>query len=284
MGTRGAVGFRINGEDKLTYNHGDSHPMGLGIKVFLDVCNATDELLQATAARVKLVDNEHTPATQADIEACAQWSDFGVGFRRASDWYCILRGAQGGLEAYLEGLPYMLDGTKFIYESLFCEWAYIVDVDTKRLEVYRGFQQELGGGRYNRAYPECDYRPSGISDHTGCKLLTSYSFDDIRRLGKDHLSTLMRLTQFLASPEGYEPEEGEPATPEEAIAALFASANTDIVSNTESVDAEDTDPQDALLDEATELLADILEATKFGFADLSDELTERLEAYLDAAL
>ena len=33
MGTRGALGFKINGEYKVTYNHFDSYMEGLGKEV-----------------------------------------------------------------------------------------------------------------------------------------------------------------------------------------------------------------------------------------------------------
>ena len=33
MGTRGIVGFVSGGQEKLTYNHSDSYPSGLGVAV-----------------------------------------------------------------------------------------------------------------------------------------------------------------------------------------------------------------------------------------------------------
>lgn len=40
MGTRGAYGFYKDGQNKLTYNHFDSYPEGLGNTV-VDFCRAT---------------------------------------------------------------------------------------------------------------------------------------------------------------------------------------------------------------------------------------------------
>jgi hypothetical protein len=54
-------------------------------------------------------------------------------------WYDLLRSDQGDLEAYAE-IGLMIDSASFIKDSLFCEWAYIINLDRGVLEVYRGFQ------------------------------------------------------------------------------------------------------------------------------------------------
>ena len=48
----------------------------------------------------------------------------------------------------------------FIYDSLFCEWGYILNLDSEELEIYEGFQEsEPVHGRYKKSdHPEfcCD--------------------------------------------------------------------------------------------------------------------------------
>lgn len=36
----------------------------------------------------------------------------------------------------------LVDSTDFAQDSLFCEWAYVVDLDNRKLEVYKGFVKE----------------------------------------------------------------------------------------------------------------------------------------------
>lgn len=38
--------------------------------------------------------------------------------------------------------PVLIDSTGFLQNSLFCEWAYLLNLDTGRLEIYKGFQRE----------------------------------------------------------------------------------------------------------------------------------------------
>jgi hypothetical protein len=151
MGTRGLLGVRIDGRDKLTYNHFDSYPEGLGKDVLLALRSlATSEDLKAAMAKaraIRLVKEDSKPR-MADIEKCKMFADTGVSSRQLTDWYCLLRKAQGNLLAYLD-LGIMIDNHGFIRNSLFCEWAYIANFDTMRLEVYTGFQDKPHtNGRY----------------------------------------------------------------------------------------------------------------------------------------
>lgn len=144
MGTRGAFGFRLNGEDKITYNHFDSYPDGLGNSVVDFARTAVQDLpgLKAKVSALRLVDS-NTPPTDADIEACqkAGTVDLGVSNQSTSDWYCLLRHAQGELEKYLE-VGLMVDNQDFMADSLFCEYAYVINLDDETLEFYRGFNKD----------------------------------------------------------------------------------------------------------------------------------------------
>ena len=157
MGTRGAIGFRINEEDKISYNHSDSYPTSLGVKVMEFVKATPDEDMRKMAKRIKMVKQDKKP-TKKQIQTCMKAGVVNLGVSEGSeqDWYCLLRNAQGDLGAYARG--YMIDSHRFLKDSLFCEWGFILNVDTKELEIYRGFNKTAGGpGRYAGGEPDQGY-------------------------------------------------------------------------------------------------------------------------------
>ena len=149
MGTRGAVGFRIHKEDKVTYNHSDSYPSGLGQDVLDFIKTNSLEDIKRAAHNLMVIDGETEP-TLNQIKECAKWTDTSVSNQSLKDWYCLLRKAQGNLNSYIDGLKYMNDGRDFLLDSLFCEYAYIINLDTQELEFYSGFNRlpRLRKGRY----------------------------------------------------------------------------------------------------------------------------------------
>lgn len=147
MGTRGCYGYRIKGKDKVTYNHMDSYPSELGYSVLSYVHNTSTEKMLEVAKKIKLVKSNSKP-TKKQIKECEKFANLGVGTGKIDEWYCLLRNAQGELGVF-EDIPYMIDSHNFLADSLFYEWAYIVNLDTKKVEIYKGFNKNpKASGRY----------------------------------------------------------------------------------------------------------------------------------------
>lgn len=168
MGTRGCYGFRKNGIDKLTYNHCDSYPDCLGHDV-VQFCNETSiEEMNEIFDRIILVDEDSKPTVE-QIEECMEYYNGGVSTRTPEDWYCLLREAQGNLSVYKNGLKYMIDNGDFIKNSLFCEYAYIINLDTNYLEFWVGFQRKPNAGNRYGTEEDNGYYP--------CKMVVAYPLD-----------------------------------------------------------------------------------------------------------
>jgi len=148
MGTRGAVGFYVGGKTKVGYNHWDSYPGGLGAEVVKWLQGKADPISMYEKARMLAPVPDREP-TAEEIERLKPWTNLSVSNQSTSDWYCLLRETQGSLEATLESGFYS-DAESFLADSLFCEWAFIINLDDEVFEVYKGFQKALHtAGRYS---------------------------------------------------------------------------------------------------------------------------------------
>lgn len=134
MGTRGFVGFTVDGTEKIAYNHFDSYPDALGIDVLTWLRSAA-EALDALTERVRalrVVDPNSTP-TADEIEQLRRFAKLDVGTQQFDDWYVLLRETQGNPELMLEA-GVIEDGSR--YAGM--QYGYLVDLDKSELRVYDG--------------------------------------------------------------------------------------------------------------------------------------------------
>lgn len=116
MSTRGAVGIIFNNEEKIGYNHYDSYPSGLGNEILIFLKGKTIEELKNIFSNITLVKNSDNDVWNW------QKHTFNTEF---------------------------LDQHNFLNDSLFCEFAYIINLDSNKLEVYVGFNLNPNApGRY----------------------------------------------------------------------------------------------------------------------------------------
>lgn len=183
MGTRGLYGFRKNGQDKTTYNHFDSYPDGLGRTIVNFCAENSVDTMEKIYDNIEMI-NENTPPTKEQIKWCidAGFYDSSVSSQSKEDWYCLLRGLQGNLEALKEnaldkGKVFMSDDQGFIKDSLYCEYAYIINLDTEKLEFWIGFQKSpQKGNRYGETSDNGGYYP--------CRLAAEFTLGKINDTDK----------------------------------------------------------------------------------------------------
>jgi hypothetical protein len=175
MGTRGFVGFVVDGSEKITYNHSDSYPGGLGLDVLNWLRRQDISEVREATAKLRVVDGDK-PSTHEDIESVGlQYANTRVSSGKLSEWYVLLRETQGNPEAILDA-GVMIDGQDFPYDSLFCEFGYLVDLDKNVFEVYAGFQQEAHDkGRFAKRTGEHLARDG----YAPVALVASWPFDNL---------------------------------------------------------------------------------------------------------
>ncbi|RYD49074.1 MAG: hypothetical protein EOP83_25630 [Verrucomicrobiaceae bacterium] len=163
MGTRGAFGFRVDDTDRVVYNHYDSYPSGLGRDMLQYVAEQNiihgDNLIPALSGQargmIKLEpDQKPTPEQIKELEP---FTDLSVNGGRTDTFYTLLRKTQGDPNLMLEARYYTPADT-FLREGLFCEYAYIINLDKGVLEFYSGFFQpsevKAGSGDLGRYWPD----------------------------------------------------------------------------------------------------------------------------------
>lgn len=186
MGTRGVFGFHKNGVDKIAYNHYDSYPSELGNNIKKFIKKHSVEEMNEIFDRIVMVSSK-IPPTPEQIEECRKYTDLGVSEQSTTDWYCLLRHAQGELEAYAEGLKYMEDDVVFLKNSLMCEWGYVINLTTNRLEVYRGFQTKPQDNRY-----KADKHTDSMGKYYNCALIREVPLSQVKNFNMDTLEKEVR--------------------------------------------------------------------------------------------
>lgn len=176
MSTRGVVGFRYKEQDKVMYNHSDSYPDYLGLTTIEAVRKYTDEQLISAYNKITLVDSDETPSEKLQ-EQYTKYHCGGVSTGKKSEWYALLREAQGNIDAYVTDakLEHMINGRRSLFDSLFSEYAYIINLDDKTLEFYVGFNKDkAAAGRYSGFTED----PKEV--YYGVRLAKVYTFEQIR--------------------------------------------------------------------------------------------------------
>jgi hypothetical protein len=143
MGTRGHIGFKVDGKIKQSYNHFDSYPEkpGLGF-VMIDFVKGIDDV-DAVKAKVRelVIVNERSKPTDEHQELAKEHevSDYlGHG-----DYYGLLREFQGDPDGYLSiGL---MPGDEVEEFDPWEEYGYRVDLDNQELQFWEN-------GRHSRTF------------------------------------------------------------------------------------------------------------------------------------
>lgn len=195
MGTRGAIGFYRDGRTKATYNHFDSYPDVTGAEMVEYCKRFTVDQMKDVFDRLYLVSSRAHPSEE-ECEKFKSFADVSVGDVRVGasleniEWYQLLRDMQGTLKHYhmMDGYLAMIDGSKFLQDSLFCEYAYIVNLDDEALEFYVGFQKEPDDNRYQPEEPD-------DQGYWGVKLVDVYPLKDLVIEDTETIVGLMNATE-----------------------------------------------------------------------------------------
>jgi hypothetical protein len=180
MGTRNLT-MVISGKKVKVAQYGqwDGYPSGQGITALNFLRNTTITDFKEKLERAKFIDD----AKQAEIDAWLKSigsKNGGLNLQQAEKYkkrYPFLSRDHGAgvLNLIMESeneIIWLDDASDFAADSLFCEWGYVIDLDKRTFEVYKGFQKKpLGKSQrfYNLSEPNMDYYP--------IRMVKKYSLD-----------------------------------------------------------------------------------------------------------
>lgn len=154
MGTRHLIVVVHEGKYLLAqYGQWDGYPEGQGV----DVLKFCTEHLNSSEKIENFIQKINKTYNPTETEFLEMWKEFGVDLKRSGGFvefaiaqkfnkkYPSLSRDTGSEILYLilyseKNLP-VKHSIDFALDSLFCEWAYVIDLDNMKLEVYKGFNK-----------------------------------------------------------------------------------------------------------------------------------------------
>lgn len=175
MGTRNLTIIHKNGEYKVAqYGQWDGYPEGLGLSLlnFLKSVNidsfrnAIDNVSFYTKEELEDI-NKYVEETRKSIPDY-NWQKY---FPHLS------RDCGGDILNYIvfKGVNKVKNNINFAADSLFCEWAYVIDLDTNKFEVYQGFNKEKLNENERFFYLE----DKSEGNYHPVKFVKAYDIDDL---------------------------------------------------------------------------------------------------------
>ncbi|BCP56292.1 hypothetical protein K32_49090 [Kaistia sp. 32K] len=141
MGTRNLTCVVLGGEYKVAqYGQWDGYPSGQGLTALRFLRGMDKPQFTEKVAAISYLTQEQCDAINAELRddsgLMGEGKKYGHLSRdRGADILNIISQADTG------GIS-LLDSLTFAADSLFCEFAYVIDLDKGTFEVFRGFNQE----------------------------------------------------------------------------------------------------------------------------------------------
>jgi hypothetical protein len=151
MGTRNLTMVVHKGETKIAqYGQWDGYPEGNGV-IILTFLRSKERIKKLTN-KLKNV-RFSTPSDEKRIDNYLEsigckggWMNMDQAAQYHKQYPYLSRDIGAGIlemVANSKDKEIMLgDSTDFAADSLFCEWAYVIDLDNRKLEVYTGYNKE----------------------------------------------------------------------------------------------------------------------------------------------
>lgn len=207
MGTRSLTIVCSKGKYKVAqYGQWDGYPEGLGVKLLRYLKNININELRNSVDKCTYLSEEDFAEINKQIQECKKdnerydWKEF----------YPELSRDTGGdiLDLIMfKNKNKLKNSLNFAADSLFCEWAYVIDLDKNTFEVYEGFNKtplnkdERFYFLMGESEKENEHRRNiNIEQYYPIKFLNDYSLSSLP--DKDEfLEEVMHLSKYYSEDE-----------------------------------------------------------------------------------
>ena len=182
MGTRNLTAVYIDGDYKVAqYGQWDGYPEGQGMTTLTFLRERMNEEIFKRALR----NSSYITADELD----ERWKEVGADDTNLIPWnvamamtntYPELSRDTGAevlkiVQEHPEGIK-LGNSLEFAADSLFCEWAWVIDFDKRTFEAYRGFNKEQPLSPDDRFY---FLRDKERDEYHGVVLVAKWSLDEL---------------------------------------------------------------------------------------------------------
>jgi hypothetical protein len=148
MGTRNLTCVWIDGAFKVAqYGQWDGYPGGVGSDILTFLKGVSLDALKQAARACRWATKDEIEATwlEAGMKKGDEFVDMKVAGRHSANYPELSRDTGAKILPLIMSGPHALsDNHAFAADGLFCEWAYVIDLDAMTLEVYQGFNKSPG--------------------------------------------------------------------------------------------------------------------------------------------
>lgn len=178
MGTRNLTFVQLDGQYRIAqYGQWDGYPSGQGATV-LDFLKTWDRpLFESKLRAAKFLTGEDIEQISKEIKEKNLQNSW------QNKWPALTRDTGAKILQLVQdsdpGIR-LKDETDFAGDSLFCEWAYVLDLDANVLEVYQGFNKKMLG-KGDRFYGA---KGGANSEYHPVRKIASYPLDNLPSVDK----------------------------------------------------------------------------------------------------
>ena len=148
MGTRNLTCVWIDGAFKVAqYGQWDGYPGGIGLDILRFLKQTNLDAFKDAVRACHWATKEEVEATwvECGMEKGAEFVSMAISDIHGKKYPEFCRDTAAKILPLILKKPLALnDKHEFAADGLFCEWAYVIDLDAMTLEVYEGFNQTTG--------------------------------------------------------------------------------------------------------------------------------------------